>query len=158
MERSRRAPALCPSRRCLVRSMGLLRVWECPFLHEIIDGLADALHNIDKGIVTCGPSSDSLAIGRENLEFGKRRSLPVGGTQDDRDDTCLVGIMPGGNDVLSPQVAQVRFQFLTECSIAMSIGDEDRKQHVNLLWWCSILLEVLYPETQQLSLRVWWND
>ena len=62
---------------------------------QIIDGFADALHNIDKGIVMRGPAGDGLAIGREDLEFGERRSLPVGGTQDDREDTCLVGIMPG---------------------------------------------------------------
>ena len=154
-----------------------------------------------------GPASDSLAIGWEDLELGKRRSLPVGGTQDDGQDTRLVGIMPGdrlrhlktvteigghevsadqqqddlirvevlddfclpvgpgtdipiipgGNDVLSPQVAQVRFQFLAECSIAMSIGDEDGKRHVNLLWWCSMLQEALYAEMLKLSLRVWWN-
>ena len=41
-----------------------------------------------------GPSGDGLAICREDLEFGERRSLPVGGTQDDGEDTRLVGIMP----------------------------------------------------------------
>jgi len=56
--------------------------------------LADALHNIDIGIVMRGPPGDGLAIGREELEFGERRSLPVGGTQDDGQNTCLVGIMP----------------------------------------------------------------
>src|SRR2546428_13818593 len=74
--------------------MGSLRVWEYSLLDQIIDGFADALHNIDKGIVTRGPAGDSLAIGRQDLEFGERRSLPVGGTQDGRKDTCLVGIMP----------------------------------------------------------------
>ena len=28
--------------------MGLLRVWECSLLYQIIDGFADALHNIDE--------------------------------------------------------------------------------------------------------------
>ena len=74
--------------------MGLLRVWECPLLLQVLDGFADALHNIFKGIVMRGPTGDSLAIYRENLEFGEGRSLPVGGTQDDGQDTRLVGIMP----------------------------------------------------------------
>src|SRR6266516_2193522 len=203
-EHSRRTPGPSPSRWCLARSMGLLRVWEYPLLYQILDSFAYAFYDIFKGIVMRGPPGDSLAIGRENLEFGEGRSLPVGGTQDDGQDTRLVGIMPGnrlhhldtvteiggyevcadqqqndlirvevlhdlglpvgsrtdipiipgGDDVLSSQVAQVRFQFLVECSIAMSIGDEDGKRHVNLLWWCSMLLGALYPETQQLSLRV----
>src|SRR6266581_3645306 len=125
--------------------MGSLRVWKCPLLFQIIDGFADALHNIDKGIVMRGPAGDGLAIFRENLEFGEGRSLPVGGTQDDGQDTCLVGIMPC--DRLR------HLDTVTEIG-----GDEDGKRHVNLLWWCSMLLEALYPETQQLSLRIWWND
>src|SRR5260370_18118957 len=184
--------------------MGLLRVWGCSLFDEIVDGLADALHNIFEGIVMCGPPGDRFAICRQNLEFVEGRSLPVGGAQDNRQDTCLVGIMPcdrlrhfdpvieigghevsadhkhnnligvevfvdlwlpfapwtdipiipGSNDVLSPEVAQVIFQFLAECSIAMRIGDEDGKRHTILLSWCSIFLKALYPEMQKLSLRV----
>src|SRR6266581_3953649 len=108
MEHSRRTPGLCPSRWRLLHSMGLLRVWECPLLDQIIDGLADALHNNFKGIVTRGPPGDRLAIGRENLEFGERRSLPVGGTQDDGQDTRLVSVMPGDGPGHLHTVTEVR--------------------------------------------------
>ena len=61
---------------------------------QIIDGFAYAFYDIFKGIVMRGPPGDSLAACRQDLEFGEGRSLPVGGTQDNGDNTCLVGIMP----------------------------------------------------------------
>ena len=74
--------------------MSPLRVWVCSLLYQIINGFADAFYNIFKGIVMCGPSGDGFAICWQDFEFGERRSLPVGGTQDDRQNTRLVGIMP----------------------------------------------------------------
>ena len=75
--------------------MGSLRVLgRCSFLDQFIDGLTDALHNIFKRVIVGRPSRDRFAICREDLEFGEGRSLPVGGTQNDGQDTRLVSVMP----------------------------------------------------------------
>src|SRR6266568_5401383 len=105
--RSRRAPGQYPSRWCRLCSMGWLRVWSNSFPGQIIDGLADASHNIFKCVVMGGPPGDGLAICGENFEFGKRRSLPIGGAQDDGQDPRLVGIMSGNSPRHLDAIAEV---------------------------------------------------
>ena len=65
------------------------------FAGQIIDCCADALQYIFKGIVKREPPGDCFRIGGQHLEFGKWRSLPICGTQENGDDTGLVGVVPG---------------------------------------------------------------
>src|SRR6266702_992284 len=99
---------MSPSKRCLLRSMGRLRVWRYALLRQIIDGLADPSHHIYKGLIMGGPPGDGLAICRQHLEFGKRRSLPIGRAQDDGQDPRLVGVMPGKSPRHLNAIAKVR--------------------------------------------------
>src|SRR6266568_2595587 len=103
-----RAPVLYPSRWCLRGLMGQLRVWRYSLPGQIIDGLADASHHIFKRVIMSGPSGDGLAICRQHLEFGKRRSLPIGRPQDDRQDTRLVGVMPRDSPRHLDAITEVR--------------------------------------------------
>src|SRR2546421_9982848 len=88
--------------------MGCLRVWWYALLRQIIDGFADASHHIYKRVIMGGPPGDGLAICRQQLEFGKRRSLPIRGPQDDGQDTRLVSVMPGNSPRHLDAIAEVR--------------------------------------------------
>ena len=47
---------------------------------QVVDGISNALDNIYKAFIMCGPQCDRLRIGGQYFEFGERRSFPVGGT------------------------------------------------------------------------------
>src|SRR5713226_2351522 len=89
-------------------SSGWRRVYTLPFAGQIINCRADALHYVFKGIVKRGPPGDRFRIGGQHLEFGEWRVLQIGRTQENGDNTCLVGVVPGDGLIHLDTVAEVR--------------------------------------------------
>src|SRR6266480_4531784 len=90
----RSAPELNPSMWCQGRSMGDQRVCELPLLDQVINCRTDTLHNVFKRVVVRGPCGNRFTSYGKHLEFGEAGIFPIGGTQDDRDHTGLVEVMP----------------------------------------------------------------
>src|SRR5229473_8428538 len=106
--RSRRAPALYPSTWCPLLSMGRLRVCAAAYRGQIIDCRPNALYDIRKGIIMRGPPGDRFAVFRQHLESAEWSAFPIRGTQDDRNDAGLVGLVPGDGLGHFDAIAEVR--------------------------------------------------
>src|SRR2546423_15643999 len=61
---------------------------------EFLNGLANALSDVQKSLVTIWPRGDRFRIGGQRLEAFKWDALPVGGTQDDGNDPRLSYLLP----------------------------------------------------------------
>jgi hypothetical protein len=64
------------------------------FLAQFLDGTPDTKRDISPGGVSAAPFRDRFAVLRQNLQFAKRRGLPVNIPQDYRDYSGISGLMP----------------------------------------------------------------